>query len=117
MQFAVLKPNAKPPKKAHDRAFLIADEWTDRGKYKTLFHLVLFDADGVAHGIGDVKIGEFAMAEGQERPSLDGSFDKLDKRFFSLGQDDTYYERLNALGSRLRKAILASLRDVASDRV
>jgi hypothetical protein len=40
-------------------------------------------------------------------------FDRLDDRFFSLGQDDSYYAQLNALGDQVRDEVLAALNDVA----
>ncbi|MDX6418934.1 MAG: hypothetical protein QOG28_3554 [Trebonia sp.] len=40
-------------------------------------------------------------------------FDRLDDRFFSLGQDDSYYAQLNALGDQVRDELLAALNDVA----
>lgn len=116
MQFSVIKRSTKPPKNARDKAFLIVNDWTDRGKFKTKYQLVIIDNEGSLHSIGDVKIGEFGMQEGQSRPAIPTSFDKLDKRFFSLGQDDSYYERLKGLGDSTRKMLLSALRDVAADK-
>ncbi|WOH57767.1 AAA family ATPase [Bradyrhizobium sp. BWC-3-1] len=70
---------------------------------------------GERHDIGGVKIGEFGMAENQRRPDIPTSFDELDQRFFSLGQDDSYYDDLNNLGPEMRDRILHGLRDVALD--
>lgn len=51
---------------------------------------------------------------GRDRgPDIPGEFDRLDDRFFSLGQDDSYYAQLNALGDQVRDALLAALNDVA----
>jgi hypothetical protein len=41
------------------------------------------------------------------------NFTKLGDHLFSLGQDDSYYERLNNLGVDACRSILESLNDVA----
>jgi energy-coupling factor transporter ATP-binding protein EcfA2 len=46
---------------------------------------------------------------------MPSTFDSLDESFFSLGQDDSYYEELNKFGVELRNRILTALRDVAAD--
>lgn len=96
-------------------AVLYADDWDDWFKHSTLYKLLLRDSAGVEHQIGGVKIGEFGMEAGQRRPNIPGEFELLDDRFFSLGQDDSYYEALHALGAALRDEILTALRDVAAD--
>jgi predicted ATPase len=53
------------------------------------------------------------MNEGQERPGIPESFDSLGTLFFSIGQEDSYYERLNALGDVIRDKILNGLMDLA----
>src|SRR5262245_28988570 len=98
MYFKVLNVGEQPPPDVRDQAFLITDDWNDWHKYTTQYALVVADAKGKAHPIGDVKIGQFGMREGQKRPDLPDTFDKLNQHFFSLGQDDTYYERLKNLG-------------------
>lgn len=55
------------------------------------------------------------MQPGQRRPNLEPSFDILGDEFFSVGQDDTYYELLNELGAELRDRVLTGLRDMAFD--
>ena len=97
-------------------AFLIKDSWDDWFKYNTLYTLYIVDARGERHSIGGVKIGQFAMEAGQRRAAVPDSFDELDERFFSLGQDDSYYENLNELGSGLRDVVLRGLRDIALDQ-
>lgn len=91
------------------------DNWDDWFTYSTLYSLVVFDEDGERHAIGGVKIGQFAMAEGQRRADVPDEFDALDDRFFSLGQDDSYYDDLNRLGAATRDRVLLALRDVALD--
>ncbi len=113
--FHVLPVGTRPSAQASDCAYLLTDNWDDWFKFSTLYSLVIYDEAGDRHGIGGVKIGQFAMAEDQRRPNLPERFDSLDDRFFSLGQDDSYYDALNALGSGIRDRVLGALRDVALD--
>ena len=113
--FKVLPNGTRPPAQATSQAYLLTDNWDDWFKYSTLYSLVLFDEDGERHAIGGVKIGQFAMAKDQRRPRLPNDFDALDERFFSLGQDDSYYGDLNRLGGAVRDSVLRGLRDVALD--
>jgi predicted ATPase len=115
MYFRVLNVGVRPAADARDRAYLLTDNWDDWFKYTTMYTLVVFNSAGEHHQIGSVKIGQFAMEEGQRRPAIDNDFDALDDRFFSLGQDDSYYEALNTLGPETRDRILKALNDVALD--
>jgi hypothetical protein len=115
MIFSVL-PVGTRPQAIPNQAYLLSDNWDDWFKFATLFSLVIFDQDGNKHDIGGVKIGQFGMPRGQyNRPNVPAEFEELDDTFFSLGQDDSYYERLNGLGAQTRNEILAALRDVAAD--
>lgn len=107
--------DARPPQSARSQAFLIHDNWDDWFKFNTLYELVYVDGEGARHSIGGVKIGQFKMRKTQRRARLDDEFDALDNRFFSLGQDDSYYENLNEMGPAVRDKILIGLRDVAFD--
>jgi AAA domain, putative AbiEii toxin, Type IV TA system len=78
-----------------------------------MYDLVVFDASGAEHSIGNVKIGQFGMAESQSRPNIEQTFDEIGAAFFSVGQDDSYYVQLNDLGHQLREHVLASLNDLA----
>ncbi|WP_326687256.1 MULTISPECIES: AAA family ATPase [unclassified Streptomyces] len=91
--------------------YLFSDSWDDFG-FKTTYLLVVRTSDGETYTIGQVGIGQFGLDSG--RPELPLSFDALDsERFFSLGQDDGYYEGLQALGPTARTQILTALCDVA----
>ena len=63
--------------------------------------------------LGHVKIGYRGQAFGV--PLSPGPFSRLDERFFSLGQSDSYYEALVNRGDFLRRQILEALHDVAYD--
>jgi energy-coupling factor transporter ATP-binding protein EcfA2 len=97
------------------QAYLVNNNWDDWFKFATLYVLYYVDADGERRNIGGVKIGQFDMSREQRRAALDNEFDALDERFFSLGQDDSYYEKLNELGPNIRDKILTGLRDIATD--
>lgn len=112
MRFEVLSVSASPPDDGVDGAFLLPDATSDWGKFKTQYALVVHDASG-HHHIGDVKIGQFDM--NSERPQLPASFTELGDDFFSLGQDSSYYTRLNELGAHVRRSVLSSLRDMAAN--
>lgn len=113
--FRILAHGTRPPAQAENKAYLLTDNWDDWFKFSTLYSLVIFDEDGERHSVGGVKIGQFGMEEGQRRADLPERFDVLDERFFSLGQDDSYYDHLNRLGGATRDRILRGLRDVAFD--
>lgn len=111
--FTVISYRGRLPKGAKERAFLLTDGWNDWFEFSTMFVLVVFDKEGVEHRIGEVKIGQRSMKEKQSSPDLPKEFESLDERFFSLGQDESYYEELNKLGDEKRDELLKALRDVA----
>jgi len=96
-------------------AYLIEDDWDDWFEFATMYSFVLFDKDGVRHELGSIKIGEFDMPKGQRRPGIPSNFTRLGSDFFSLGQDDEYYEALSKLDEDFRQEILVALHDVAAD--
>jgi predicted ATPase len=115
VRFVVLPRGSWPPSSPGDRAYLRTDNWDDYS-YKTLYGLVYVGSDGESHDIGGVKIARFGIGSERGHPALPERFETLPDDYFSLGQDDTYYSRLNDLGAEIRDSILAALRDLASDR-
>lgn len=121
MFFTVIDRGARIPSDAKSKAFLYTDNWDDWGKYRTMFSLHVADEDGNVHRIGSVKIGQKGLkpagrvSENHRAPSLDQRFDKLDDRYFSLGQDEDYYESLNQLSEDLRSRVFEGLRDCAAN--
>lgn len=113
--FKALPNGTRTPVRASSRAYLLTDNWDDWFKFSTLYSLVLFDEDGERNPIGGVKVWQFAMTPEQRRPNIPEEFDSFDKRFFSLGQDDSYYDDLNRLGTATRDRVLRGLRDVSLD--
>lgn len=93
-------------------AYLRQNNWDDYS-YKTLFHLTIFGPDGVCHDIGDLKIGY----TDQRSPSwteseILNSFNSLDSRFFSLGQDAEYYKNISELPTQIKENLMYGLCDV-----
>lgn len=114
--FFTVVPVGQPlPTSGNESAYLRVDNWDDWFTYSTMYTLSIRDAGGVIHHIGSVKIGQAGMRPDQRRPDLEPSFDMLGEEFFSVGQDDTYYELLNQLGTNLRDRVLTGLRDMAFD--
>lgn len=121
MFFTVVEGRGRVPSGAKSRAFLFTDNWDDWGKYRTMFSLHIADEDGEVHRIGSVKIGQKGLkpagrtSENHRAPSLPERFNELDDRYFSLGQDEDYYESLNKLSEALRSRVFKGLRDCAAD--
>jgi len=115
MRFRVLPVGQKPPDIKRERVYLLSDNWNDWFKYQTQYTLIYVNGDGEHHTIGDVKIGQFGMTRDQGRPNLPSRFEVLDEIFYSLGQDDSYYENLNKVGDHVRDSILFALRDIAAN--
>lgn len=114
MKFSVLPIRGRPPAGSRSQAFLEKNGWDDFN-FKTLFALMYVDAEGAIIGIGNVKIASLSLEHSGGRLELPDSFETLDEPFFSLGQDDSYYEALNGLGPEIRDEVLLALRDVAAD--
>tara|TARA_R110002072_G_scaffold302374_1_gene484950 strand:- start:161 stop:1852 length:1692 start_codon:yes stop_codon:yes gene_type:complete len=115
MDFQVIPYRGQLPEDEYEKVFLLTDAWDDWFKYNTMYVVFYFDDAGERHRIGEVKIGEFDMAADQRRPNIPDEFNELDDMFFSLGQDDEYYQKLNDLGEEFRDTFLTAMRDVARD--
>ena len=81
--------------------------------FNTTFEACYYDVLGRKHHLGTVKIGKAGMASGSTASYLPVEFMDFPEEFFSLGQDDQYYESICRLGDRLREQILTVLRDAA----
>lgn len=115
MKFKVITPSEKMPAEGRSIGYLVADNWNDWFRYRTLYSLTYFDETGLSHHMGSLKIGQFHMTEGQDRPALPDSFYKLDKQFFSLGQDVDYYKALVAIGHPFTGELMRALNDIVDD--
>lgn len=99
--------------------YLVVDNWNDYG-YRTLFKLIYFDAMLGTYDLGSVKIGHASMLENSSVSDfIEPSFESLDENFFSLGQDETYYQNIRALdkefGIDISDRVFIALRDCAYD--
>src|ERR1700684_4018838 len=124
MFFTVIDSSNEVLPSPRDAAFLLVDHWDDWFSYRTMFTLWIFDEQGSRHQVGSVKIGQRGLrplraslepSPGARTPQLEKTFDALDERFFSLGQDENYYETLNSLSATQRQRVLVGLRDCAYD--
>lgn len=115
MNFQVVQSRSEISDVERNKIFLIVDNWDDWFKYSTMYIVVYVDAGGERHRIGEVKIGQFSMTEQQRRPDIPASFNALSEKFFSVGQDDSYYQEINNLGDAFREDYLEALRDVAKN--
>lgn len=113
MLFRVESRGYYPGSSITNTAFLIIDDWNDWWEFRTMYTLVYVDESGQSFDIGSVKIGEFSMEKGQERPNIPNHFEQLDERFFSVGQSDYYYENLNKISTQVRTEVLQGLNDIA----
>jgi hypothetical protein len=117
MEFKVLGVREYPNRNSgRGVCYLTSDRWNDYN-FKTQFYLTYLASDGIEHEIGNVKIGGRGWTEEQKSPDVPHSFEALDEDFFSVGQDDDYYTRLNNLPDGAGQIILKALRDFAFDNL
>lgn len=95
--------------------WIFDNNWDDWFKFETVFSLVLFDHLGNKYDIGQTKIARQGLTPKDRRPEIPSEFDALAPEFFSLGQDESFYETLNQVGHGVATQVLAGLRDCASD--
>ncbi|MFE7777699.1 AAA family ATPase [Streptomyces sp. NPDC057445] len=114
MQFTVLEYEEAPPADLGG-AFLTKDNWNDFG-FVTTFVLEVRQEHGPLLHIGHVRIAHMDMEtdDGFVRTSdrMPTSFTRLPEGYFSLAQEDDYYEALRLLPPGTDGAILSALHDV-----
>ena len=107
--------------------YLFRDHWDDYC-FRTTFSVSYYN-NGKIISIGQVKIGVRGMEVKTRRISatttrtepaimfdiIPKQFTELDDKYFSLGQDESYYANISALGDTKRVEILTALQDVALD--
>ena len=91
---------------------LQTNNWDDFG-FKTSFDVTYYDNLGRERHLGFVHIGKQGMQPGRITDALPKQFARLPETFFSLGQDEDYYENINGLGDSVRQMLLMALRDLA----
>lgn len=95
-----------------DTLYLHYDNWDDYS-YKTLFNVRYVDKNVNEHSLGPVKIGMVNMEKGRVFDHIPKNFSSVSEQYFSLGQDERYYENIAQLGEEKRRQILVALRDVS----
>lgn len=113
IEFITLDENKYFPDISQNTAYLRHEVWDDFD-YKTLFSLVIFDAKGNKHHIGNVKIGFVKQRPGWTTEKMPSSFTTLLDSFYSLGQDADYYKNLiEKLSPEMASEVLTALGDVS----
>ncbi len=125
LKFVVVPFGHAPPSPEARSAYLLASNWDDWFNFETQHFLVVYDEAGAKHEIGWLKVGQAGMpgarlpvtpeTRAARTPPMDPVFQVLPTGFFSLGQDESYYTKLNQLGGTWRDGVLLALRDLAFD--
>lgn len=111
-------------KSAENTIFLVRDSWNDWFQFETTFLLHFAKAGEKPEEVGLVKIGEFGLEGGPgdavtesgiRAPELPNESEGLSEKFFSLGQDVSYYEFVASLDPETKADFLVSMRDVVAD--
>jgi predicted ATPase len=102
--FNVIKDKAK-----RNYFVFTKDGWNDYWEFKTLYYLEYVDNNGNKFRIGSVKILEKANGH----TALPDSFEELEDRFASLGQELSYYQNIKEYFPENYEEILSSLNDLA----
>lgn len=123
VEFRIVESAHEVDRNARNVVFLWNTGWDDWFEFETLHRAYYIDQDGRDCQLGDWKIGEVGLQGAKtsstepsvRRPNLPKKFKRLPDRFFSLGQDDSYYEVLSTIGAHFREDVLHGLRDIAFD--
>ncbi|WP_177766248.1 AAA family ATPase [Flavobacterium sp. I3-2] len=104
------------PENTKNTILLSINNWNDFG-YVTLFGINYVNYQGKVDEIGTVRIARVQQKIGTVERVLNigDTFEKLDKNFFSLGTEDTYYDNLNSISEELKDFVLYALNDIAID--
>nr|WP_284502713.1 AAA family ATPase [Caballeronia sp. ATUFL_F2_KS42] len=89
------------------------DNWNDWFVWHTLFNVRVIDQDGKSTHLGGVKIGRKGMSKGEASTQIPNDVSELGEAYFSVGQDENYYETLISLGDDFRETYLRAMRDCA----
>jgi predicted ATPase len=89
--------------------FLREDNWDDYS-FKTTFSVYYANEDGTLVHLGTTKIAHRGLGSG--RVNTPESFDSLGPEYYSLGQEQSYYETIKSLPNGAGFQILRKLRDI-----
>jgi len=113
--FKKIPVTSEIPTHSRNKAFLRIDYWDDF-TFRTLFYLTVFDENGIEQDIGNVKIGYIGQETGYTEGEILDSFESLNEKFFSLGQDAEYYKNIKEkLSTDFADHLLSVMRDVTSN--
>lgn len=123
MKFIVVDSWNEIDKGNRDTVYLWNTRWDDFFKFETTYRVAYIDQSGIVLHLGDTKIGmeglkgAGASSAGpkQRVPDLPNEFEQLPRTFFSIGQEDEYYDILAGMGASFRETFLVALRDIAFD--
>lgn len=101
------------PPQGQPAVYLEKDNWNDWFTWITQYQVCLVTAEGAIVRFGNVKIGRKGMSDTNAITQIPAVVPYLDETYFSLGQDENYYETLNTLGSEFRESYLVAMRDCA----
>lgn len=95
------------------------DDWDDFG-YKTSFHMTYCDTNRETHSIGAIKIARLEETnspdiETKTRKYFPDNISQLNSKFFSLGQDLQFYEKLKHHFPTEYLSIFKRLNDIATN--
>lgn len=113
MKISIIGSEEQLPFESKNSIFLISEKRKEKLNFFNIYYLIVFDEKNEKHFIGYVKIGHFKTKNKSRLTKLPVVFDSLNDVYFSVGQDETYYEKINNLGHILRTTILTSLNDIA----
>lgn len=98
-----------------EKSFFLKNYTWDDYSYETTYILFYIDKEKVLWEIGSVKIATSDLKH-HERPFLDGYIKDISDKYFSLGQDKSYYSSLRELPNEAGKRLLVMLKDIALNR-
>lgn len=112
MRFSVISRGSLIPDAGREEIYLKLDMWNDYS-FVTMFSMYVRDSEGNLHDVGSTKIGFRGQTiERATYKELSPTFESLDERFFSVGQDVDFYKNISALPKGLGKKVLKALRDL-----
>lgn len=113
--FIVLEHGTRVSAPALNTMYFTPSNWDDYS-FRTSFEVMLYDAKGVKHDLGTVKLGYMDQPTGRTLDSIPRNFTELPDNWFSLGQDVQYYKTLaDCFDQQTRTSLLDALGDVVSN--
>jgi predicted ATPase len=99
----------------HKESFFLRNRTWDDYSYETTYKLFYIDKEKELLEIGTVKIAKSDLKH-YERPLDNGYIKESLGKYFSLGQDESYYSALRELPNKGGERLLMMLKDIAYDR-